>query len=237
MDVRVGTSGWSYPGWLRRFYPAGLLFGEWLAYYADRFSTVEVNMTFYRWPKPAVLKSWVENTPAGFAFSLKANREITHIKRLKKAGREVAFFYRLARSLGGKLGCILFQLPPSLARDDGLLKDFLSVLSPEFCNVIEFRHSSWYSEKVYSLLRSYRTSFCVVSSSKVPPVVVLTSTTAYFRFHGLTGGYRYEYSEPELREWAGRIKSLAAPETFVFFNNDYQARAVTNAVRLKELLA
>lgn len=237
MEVWVGTSGWSYPGWRLRFYPAGLPSGEWLAYYAGRFTTVEVNMTFYRFPKPAVLKSWVENTPAGFTFSLKANREITHIKRLKKVGHEVAFFYRLAGALGGKLGCILFQLPPSLAHDDVLLKNFLSVLSPEFRNVIEFRHPSWYSEEVYGLLRSYRVSFCAVSSSKVPAAAVLTSATAYFRFHGLTGGYRYEYSESELGEWAGRIKALAAPETFVYFNNDYQARAVMNAERLRVFLA
>jgi uncharacterized protein YecE (DUF72 family) len=235
-NLHLGTSGWSYPGWRGRFYPAGLPARGWLPFYAETFRTVEVNMTFYRLPRPDDFKKWSDLTPPGFLFTLKANRQITHIKRLRNVGHDVAFFYRLARNLGDKLGCVLFQFPPAVTRDDDLLRDFLSTLSPEVRNVIEFRDPSWYAGDVQAMLRTYRATFCVVSSAKVPPTAVLTSDTAYFRFHGLTGGYRHDYSDDELREWAAVIRSLNAAETFAYFNNDYQAHAVFNARRLREIL-
>ncbi len=234
--VRVGTSGWSYPGWRGRFYPTGLPARGWLPYYAERFDTVEVNMTFYRLPKPDDLKRWADLVPPGFLFTLKANRQITHVKRLRDPGHDVAFFCRLAGSLGDKLGCILYQVPPALGRDDALLRDFLAVLPAGCRNVIEFRDPSWYAAEVYGLLRSAGAAFCIVSSAKVPPEAVVTSPTAYFRFHGLTGGYRHDYSEEELRHWAGVIREAGAAETFAYFNNDYQAHAPANARRLREIL-
>jgi uncharacterized protein YecE (DUF72 family) len=234
--LHLGTSGWSYQGWRERFYPAGLPTKAWLPFYSQTFDTVEINMTFYRLPTREILANWADVTPAGFTFTLKANRRITHLHRLRDAGHDVSFFYRLASTLGDKLGCILFQLPPALVRDDALLKDFLSILSPEYRNVIEFRHPSWYAGEVYDLLRTYGAGFCIVSSAKVPPDAVRTSDTAYFRFHGLTGGYRHDYSEDELRHWAEVIKATGGTERFVYFNNDYQAFAVQNALRLAELL-
>jgi len=235
-NLHLGTSGWSYPAWRGRFYPAGLPSNGWLPFYAGSFNTVEINMSFYRLPKPELLKRWSDLTPDGFLFTLKANRQITHLKKLRNVGHEVSFFYHLARNLGSKLGCILYQFPPAIARDDLLLRDFLSVLSPEYRNVVEFRDPSWYAEEVYGLLRTHRATFCIVSSARVPPDPIMTSDTAYFRFHGLTGGYRHDYSEPELREWAGVIRATGAAETFAYFNNDYQAHAVENARRLRELL-
>lgn len=234
--LHLGTSGWSYPGWRGRFYPAGLPSRGWLPFYAESFNTVEINMTFYRLPRPDDFKKWSDLTPPGFTFTLKANRQITHTKKLRNVGHEVSYFYRLARNLGDKLACILYQFPPAIVRDDSLLRDFLSALSPEYRNVIEFRDPSWYAEEVYGLLRAHRTTFCIVSSAKVPSDAVLTSETAYFRFHGLTGGYRHDYSDEELREWAGVIGATGAAETFAYFNNDYQAYAVRNALRLREIL-
>jgi uncharacterized protein YecE (DUF72 family) len=234
--LHLGTSGWSYQGWRGRFYPAGLPAKGWLPFYAQAFNTVEINMTFYRLPTREILANWADVTPPGFTFTLKANRRITHLNRLRNVAHDVSFFYRLASTLGDKLGCILFQLPPPLTRDDALLKDFLSVLSPEYRNIVEFRDPSWYAGEVYDLLRTYRAGFCTVSSAKVPPDAVLTSATAYFRFHGLTGGYRHNYSEDELRHWAKVIRATGGAETFVYFNNDYQAFAVQNAFRLAEIL-
>ena len=127
-------------------------------------------------------------------------------------------------------------MPPAIHRDDQLLRDFLAALSPEFKNVIEFRDPSWYAPDVYEILRSQAAIFCIVSSAKVPAAAVRTSDTAYFRFHGLTDGYRHDYSEAELGEWAGVVRAAGAAETFAYFNNDYQAAAVRNAVRLRELL-
>jgi uncharacterized protein YecE (DUF72 family) len=232
----LGTSGWSYPGWKGRFYPADLSAHEWLSFYTQHFATVEINMTFYRFPKSETLQAWLERTPPHFSFTLKANRRITHTKRLKNVKSEVRYFYILADSLREKLGCILFQLPPSITLNLEILDDFLRTLSPNYKNVIEFRHESWYDEKAYELLRTHGVTFCTVSSGKVPKTVVETGEVAYFRFHGLTGGYRYNYSDEELREWAETIRNARAQECYVYFNNDYQAYAVGNCLKLGEYL-
>ncbi len=236
MIYHLGTSGWSYNDWRGRFYPQEISQKKWLPFYAQHFSTVEINMTFYRYPKPETLKGWLDKVPEDFKFTLKANRQITHRKRIKGVKNEVRYFYILADSLGQKLGCILFQLPPSLTLDLVLLEEFLSTLSPTYKNVIEFRHESWYQDEVCKLLKSYKVIFCTVSSTKVPKAVIETADSAYFRFHGLTGGYKYSYSEEELKKWAETIRETKVKECFVYFNNDYHAYAVENCKRLSELL-
>ncbi|NIM59497.1 MAG: DUF72 domain-containing protein [Candidatus Aminicenantes bacterium] len=236
MIYHLGTSGWSYNDWRGRFYPEEISQKEWLPFYSQHFSTVEINMTFYRYPKPETLKGWLDKVPEDFKFTLKANRQITHRKRIKGVKNEVRYFYVLADSLGHKLGCILFQLPPFLTMDLVLLEEFLSTLSPKYKNVIEFRHESWYEDEVYKLLKSYNVIFCTVSSAKVPKDVVETAESAYFRFHGLTGGYKYSYSEKELKKWAETIRKTKVMESFVYFNNDYHAYAVENCRALREFL-
>jgi uncharacterized protein YecE (DUF72 family) len=236
MIYHLGTSGWSYPGWVSLFYPEDLSSKDWLSFYSQHFSSVEINMTFYRFPKPDTLKSWLDKTPPNFTFTLKANRQITHLKKIRNVQHEVRYFYILANSLKEKLGCILFQLPPSIHFDLTLLQDFLASLSPDYKNVIEFRHESWYQEAVYDLLRSAKVTFCIVSSAKVPGTIIETADTAYVRFHGLTGEHRHNYTDDELKEWAEKIKMIQARECFIYFNNDYQANAVTNAKTLEPLL-
>jgi len=236
MIYHLGTSGWSYADWKGRFYPEELSQKKWLPFYAEHFNTVEINMTFYRFPKAETLKGWLKKVPAYFKFTLKANRQITHYKKIKGVKSEVRYFYMLADSLQEKLGCILFQLPPSLILDLELLEDFLSILSPEYQNVIEFRHESWYTDKVYELLKSYKVIFCIVSSKKVPKTIVETAETCYFRFHGLTGGYKYNYPDEELKKWAETIKNTNAEECYIYFNNDYHAYAVANSKGLSEFL-
>lgn len=237
MKIHIGTSGWSYPGWRGRFYPPEIKPPDWLEYYASHFDTVEINMTFYRSPKPEILHGWATRTPADFLFTLKANRQITHLKKLKKVEHDLEHLAYLARQLRGKAGCLLYQLPPSLSRDLELLESFLKTLPTGFRQVIEFRHPSWYDPAVYELMSGAGAIFCVVSSSRVPPEVVVTAPVAYFRFHGLTGGYRYRYSDEELKKWAEAIRQCGATEAFVYFNNDYQAHAVFNALKLRELLS
>lgn len=236
MIYHLGTSGWSYPGWVSLFYPEDLSSKDWLSFYSQNFSTVEINMTFYRFPKPETLRGWLDKTPPHFSFTLKANRQITHLKKIRNVQHEVRYFYILANSLEEKLGCILFQLPPSIHFDLPLLENFLTSLSPDYKNVIEFRHESWYQQAVYDLLRSAKVTFCIVSSAKVPGTVIETADTAYFRFHGLTGEHRHNYTDDELKEWAEKIKIIQARECFIYFNNDYQAYAVTNAKTLEPLL-
>lgn len=236
MKLHVGTSGWSYSGWRGLFYPEELAPSEWLNYYSQHFSTVEINMTFYRFPRPETLIRWAKLTPEGFTFSLKANRRITHLKKLRDVRSDLRYMYILAQSLGKKLGCLLFQLPPSLRLDLALLEDFLNQLETRFRNVIEFRHPSWYAEAVYNLLRQKRVIFCIVSSRQVPPETVVTAPSAYVRFHGLTAGYRYFYPDSELEVWASNLSQLPVEEFFIYFNNDYQAHAVQNALHLRTLL-
>ncbi len=237
MLYHLGTSGWSYPHWRLKFYPAGLGSRKWLEFYARSFSTVEVNMTFYRWPKPETLRAWLGQTPPGFAFTLKAHREITHLKKLRRVGSQVRSFYGLAEALKEKLGCILFQLPPSIKLDLELLGEFLKTLSPEHKNVIEFRDPSWYTAGVGDMLREAGVCFGAVSSAQMPPDVMETAGFAYFRFHGLTGGYRYRYTDADLAGWARSMKGLAASrECFAYFNNDHNAHAVENCLRLGEIL-
>jgi uncharacterized protein YecE (DUF72 family) len=236
MTIHLGTSGWSYPGWSALFYPEDLSSKDWLDFYSRHFDTVEINMTFYRFPKPETLRGWLDKTPPHFVFTLKANRQITHLKKIRDVYHEVRYFYILANSLKEKLGCILFQLPPSIRFDLPLLEDFLATLSPEYKNVIEFRHESWYQENVYELFRSHKVTFCAVSSAKVPRTVVETADTAYFRFHGLTGEHRHNYADDKLKEWAEAIKTVQAKECFIYFNNDYQAYAVENAKALENML-
>jgi uncharacterized protein YecE (DUF72 family) len=232
----LGTSGWSYPGWKGRFYPPELPSSEWLSYYSGRFSTVEINMTFYRFPKRETLRGWLERTPAHFTFTLKANRRITHLKKLRDVQSEVRYFTLLADSLREKLGCLLFQLPPSIKKDLELLDKFLLTLSPEHKNIVEFRDESWYDESVVERLRARNVTFCTVSSAQVPDTLMESSNVAYFRFHGLTGGHRHKYSDEELTQWAERISWAKAEERFVYFNNDYQAYAIDNCLKLAELL-
>jgi uncharacterized protein YecE (DUF72 family) len=235
-SYQLGTSGWSYSGWKGLFYPPDLPSSDWLTFYAGHFPTVEINMTFYRFPTPETLLGWLEKTPAHFRFTLKANRQITHLKKLRNVRSEVRYFNILAGSLREKLGCLLFQLPPSITCDLPLLKDFLSTLSPEFKNVIEFRHESWYEESVWEQLRARRVTFCTVSSGQMPGAPVETSPVAYFRFHGLTGGHRYNYADEELVQWAETIRAAKAEECYIYFNNDYQAYAVANCQKLAGLL-
>lgn len=237
MTYHLGTSGWSYPGWKGKFYPVDLPARDWLPFYANHFSTVEINMTFYRFPKPETLRNWLERTPSHFTFTLKANRQITHRKKLQHVRSDVRYFYILADSLGDRLGCILFQLPPSITLDLTLLQDFLATLETRYRNVIEFRHESWYEERVYEILRLAGITFCTVSSAQVPATAAVTAPVAYFRFHGLTGGYRYHYSDEELSAWAQVIRATKADQIYIYFNNDYQANAVRNCLKLRKLLS
>jgi uncharacterized protein YecE (DUF72 family) len=236
MICHLGTSGWSYSDWRGKFYPEEMAQREWLPYYAQHFSTVEINMTFYRFPRPETLRGWLDKTPPGFALTLKANRQITHLKKIKGVKSQVRYFYFLADSLRERLGCILFQLPPSLTFDLDLLKDFLLTLSPQYKNVIEFRHESWYREEVYELLRAHNVIFCVVSAPELPDHIVETSEISYFRFHGRIGWYKYNYSDEELEKWSEAIKKTKAKECYIYFNNDYQAYAVWNCKKLSKLL-
>ncbi|RLJ70930.1 uncharacterized protein YecE (DUF72 family) [Hydrogenivirga caldilitoris] len=233
----LGCSGYFYWGWKGKFYPQELQPKEWLSYYARLFNTVEINSTFYNFPKVSNLRRFYKETPRGFLFSVKMNRTITHVRKLRDVADMIRDFYGVVREgLREKLGCILFQLPPSYKYSEQNLERVLCQLDSDFKNVIEFRHESWWRDEVYKALRDRDITFCSVSSPKFPEVLIQTSDTVYIRFHGKEGWYRYNYSEEELKEWAERIRNSSAREVFAYFNNDYNAYAPHNCLKLAELL-
>jgi uncharacterized protein YecE (DUF72 family) len=233
-DIRIGTSGWHYSDWTGRFYPADLPKSKWLKFYAGHFDTVEINNTFYHQPKQQTFKNWRMQVPKNFLFIVKANRFITHIKRLKDVQEPLERFFEGVRLLKSNLGPILYQLPPSMHKDLDRLRDFLKILPKKPASVFEFRHESWFSQDCYELLKEFNTAFCIHDLMAVPRII--TSDVIYVRFHGTTGRYRGNYSKPALRDWADWAKDNMKGKKafFAYFNNDYNAYAIYNAKTLKE---
>ena len=234
----IGTSGWYYDHWRHRFYPDELVKAKWLEFYVTHFTTVELNNSFYRLPSEDAFAAWRESSPADFTFAVKVSRFITHIKRLKDTEESIARFISRAKILGGKLGPLLYQLPPNMHRNDERLECFLSILPRGMKHVFEFRHQSWLEEKVFEILRKYNAGFCVFDMPSLSCPLVATADFAYIRFHGSTGLYSSCYSDKELADWARKLASLAAnlKAVYIYFNNDAEAFAVKNAVTLHDYL-
>ncbi len=235
-DFRIGCSGWIYPHWGGLFYPEGLPQRQWFDFYARVFNTVEVNATFYRFPTGKMVQAWHKKGPAGFVFTLKAFRGITHLRKFRGTAELVRRFYAMGEVLGEKLGGFLFQLPPSLQYDRDLLLHILDQLDPRFANTLEFRHESWFREETEVILRERNVAMCIVSAPGLPEHVVVTAPHAFVRFHGKSAWYAYRYSRTELRSWARRLKDLPAERVFIYFNNDWNAWAPENALQLEEIL-
>jgi uncharacterized protein YecE (DUF72 family) len=239
--VRIGCSGWNYASWRDSVYegrPARL----WLEHYARLFDTVEVNNTFYRLPARPAVASWEQTAPPGFLFALKASRYLTHIKRLRELEAGLARFYERIEPLlqSPKLGPLLWQLPPTFKRDDGRLAEALARLPRGQRHAFEFRHASWFAEPVYDLLRRHGAALVIADRPEIRSFQahVFTAPWTYVRFHHGSRGRRGNYSESELQEWAERFRAWRREvEIFAYFNNDWEAFAVRNALRLKELLA
>jgi uncharacterized protein YecE (DUF72 family) len=239
-DVRIGCSGWNYPHWRERVYPPGVPQHRWLEHYATLFDTVEVNATFYRLPTESAVRGWVEQTPPGFLFAVKASRYLTHIRRLRDLEDGVRRFYERIEPLvrSPKLGPVLWQLPPTFKRDDERLAAALEAL-PEGRHSFEFREPSWYVDEVYALLREHGAALVIPDSPKYPfRELVLTADWTFVRLHRGSRGRRGNYSERELEEWAKRIASWrdAGADVHAYFNNDWEGFAVRNGLRLRKLL-
>ena len=238
LRYHIGTSGWHYDHWRHTFYPEALAKAKWLEFYATHFTTVEVNNSFYRLPSGTTFAAWRDSSPANFAFAVKVSRFITHIKRLKNAQEAVETFMSRARILGGKLGPLLYQLPPNMHRDDDRLESFLSTLPQGMKHVVEFRHQSWLDDEVFGILHKYNTGLCVFDMPSLSCPLVATANFAYIRFHGSTGLYSSCYSDEELAGWAKRLADLATnlEAMYIYFNNDAEAFAVRNAITLRGYL-
>lgn len=235
-EALVGCSGWYYYHWKGKFYPEQVPKTEWFDFYQQRFRTVELNAPFYRWPSLDTVRRWIRAACPGFTYSVKVNRLITHQKRFHSTAQLIRDFYELLCPMGEKLACVLFQLPPSLRFDESLLDSIIGQLDPAFVNVVEFRHTSWWNERVYRKLKEAGVTFCSVSAPSLPDRIVLTTQVLYIRFHGIDRWYRYEYSEQQLAQWAARIRESGATRCFAYFNNDWNGAAPRNASKLAELL-
>jgi uncharacterized protein YecE (DUF72 family) len=238
-SLHIGTSGWSYKDWAGIFYPAGLSRSKWLDYYAERYTSVEINSTFYRLPFSNMVSSWRRRAPDGFVFSVKGSRRTTHTKKLQDVEEEVATFSERTADLNEHLGPTLWQLPPQLRRNVDLLGDFLRLLPSDRRHAVEFRHPSWLDKSVYRLLRASQVALVSVSSRAMPPDFSLTAEFTYIRFHGLEGGFYHDYSKDELQPWSEHVHNCLTRglDVFAYFNNDGDAHATANARLFREITA
>jgi len=216
MDVLTGTSGFSYTAWRGSFYPAKMPSAKMLAFYASKLGAVEINNTFYRMPKPALLERWAAQTPATFRFVLKSPRSITHMRRLVGADELVKRLAATAGALADRLGPILFQLPANLRKDVGVLEAFLSVVAAAGVRAaFEFRHESWLADDVYAALADHEAALCVADSEELATPLVATARWTYLRLR------RQDYDPRALRRWAKRLSAQTSLETaFVFFKHE-----------------
>ena len=235
-ELRIGTSGWTYDHWKKLFYPENLPKSRRLEYYGKHFDTVELNATFYRLPKPKTFENWKRRTPDYFLWAVKANKYITHTKRLKEPVEALERFYAAASGLEKKLGPILFQLPPSLSFDEKEFNNFCQSLNPSQRHTLEVRHPSWISDRLFSILKKFNIALCIADTAgRYPYHEVVTADFLYIRLHGSKKLYASEYSEGELQAWAEKITGWGK-DTYLYFDNDFGGYAVKNAKRLKKIL-
>ncbi|HBZ72789.1 MAG TPA: DUF72 domain-containing protein [Deltaproteobacteria bacterium] len=231
MRVAAGTSGFAYKEWKGVFYPADLPSARMLRFYAGHFSTVEINHTFYRLPRPELLEGWAEEVPAGFSFALKAPRRITHVQRLAGVEDALRAFERAAQALGTKRGPTLYQLPPYLRKDATRLRGFLELLPAGGRVAFEFRHPSWFDDEVYGLLREHGAALCLAEADDFATPIVSTAAFGYLRLRCR------EYSQDALRAWSERLRGAAWTEAWVFFKHDDAGTAPRLATELARLVA
>lgn len=241
MSVRIGTSGWSYDHWAEVLYRRGLPSARRLARYVEVFDTVELNASFYRWPKDATFAGWRQQLPDGFTMSVKAHRGLTHYRRLTAPEPWIERFESCWQTLGRHRGVLLVQLHPEQARDDARLDTFLAGMPTDIRVAVELRHPSWNHSDVYALLQRRKAAYVVMSGPGLPCIPRTTTDFTYIRMHGPDQNSMYAGSYPskELRSWADRIAAWGAEgvDVWMYFNNDLGGHAVRNALSLRELLS
>jgi uncharacterized protein YecE (DUF72 family) len=238
-EIRIGTSGWNYRHWRGVFYPEGLPTKRWFEFYKDYFDTVEINNTFYHLPTAEVFCAWARQAPAGFLYAAKANRYLTHMKKLRDPAEPLELFLDRVRRLKDHLGPILYQLPPHWRCDVARLADFIQHLPADLRHVFEFRDTSWCHEEVKALLTKTGMNYCIHDSRRFDCPAWVTGPLVYIRFHGPRDQRRNGcYNRAHLFGWAEKIRQFhqSGRDVFVYFNNDTCGHAVTNARELQRML-
>jgi uncharacterized protein YecE (DUF72 family) len=229
LRLHLGTSGFAYKEWRGSFYPEGLRAEDMLGFYAGRFSSVEINNTFYRMPSAPLLEKWSQEVPDGFDFVLKAPRRITHVKRLREVGDDVRFLVQVASTLGSRLGPLFYQLPPTLKKDLPLLRELLAASSEARRAAFEFRHPSWMEEDTWSLLHEQGAALCLAESDEdTVPSIPAGGSWGYLRLR------RMEYTDEALTDWVTRVRSQPWSDVWVFFKHEDAGHGPALAARFLE---
>lgn len=226
MQLLIGTSGFSYTAWRGGFYPEKLPQAKMLAYYAGIFPTVEINNSFYRMPTAELLGKWAAETPEGFQFAVKSPKRITHEKRLADVAGEVERLGAAARSLGSKLGPVLFQLPPNMKKDVPRLDAFLAGLPGGLAAAVEFRHDSWFGDDVYTCLRARNAALCIADAEDLTTPVEATAGWGYLRLR------REDYDQPAVARWGEIITARPWTKAYVFFKHEDTGKGPVAAEQL-----
>ncbi|MGN6196435.1 MAG: DUF72 domain-containing protein [Ginsengibacter sp.] len=233
----IGCSGFHYNHWKEIFYPKGTPQRIWFEYYCQHFNTLELNVTFYRFPDISVFKGWYQRSPANFLFSVKAPRLITHYKKMNDCEKLIDNFYvTVEEGLKEKTGCLLFQFPPRFDFTEERLDKIINNLNPSFPNVVEFRHHTWWNEKVYKTLGKNEITFSGMSHPSLPETIVENTSLFYYRMHGVPQLYQSPYSLEYLQSFVDEINSSKKiKNAFIYFNNDIGGNAVKNAKEMIEM--
>ncbi len=235
----IGCSGYFYFHWKAKFYPEDIKPSQFFSYYQSIFDTVEINSTFYNFPKESTIKRMYNTSKEDFVYAVKMNKIITHLKKFDNVDKDLERFYHVVSYLKEKLGVILIQLPPSFKYSEDNLTKIVDALTPysNFKNAIEFRHSSWWNERTYQMLSDNDLIFVNVDAKSLPQDMIKTTSTGYVRFHGREKWYKYDYAKDELKIKAKEIIMRNFGEVYVYFNNDYNAYAPKNALTFKEIIS
>jgi len=234
MDWFIGCSGFHYKHWKNVFYPEGLPQTKWFDFYCRHFNTLELNVTFYRFPQLSFLQTWHQKSPDNFRFSVKAPRAITHYKKFNGVTDLISSFYdTINDGLQQKLGPVLFQMPPNFHYDDEKLNRIIKNLDPSFNNVIEFRNNSWWRDDVYKILSEHHITFCGMSHPTLPDDIIQNTQIVYYRFHGVPNLYSSPYSIEKLQKFVDALKrNTTLQQGWFYFNNDVNAFAIDNAKQM-----
>lgn len=234
--IYIGCSGFHYKEWKNVFYPEGLPQTKWFQFYCNKYNTLELNVTFYKFPTEKSLIKWYNISQDDFMFSVKVPKAITHFKKFNDCESMLEDFYNtIQMGLQHKLGCILFQLPPQLIYSEELLDKILSSLNTSYKNVIEFRHASWWNEIVFQKLRKHNIIFCGISYPKLPDDIIQTNKNLYYRFHGVPVLYKSLYTKKNLENIYNEIKKQKPTEAWIYFNNTWGTAALENSEFLKSI--
>jgi uncharacterized protein YecE (DUF72 family) len=238
MQYFIGCSGFHNKDWKEVFYPKGLPQSKWFEFYCTQFNTLELNTTFYRFPRIETLLQWYNKSPNGFKFSVKAPRLITHYKQFNDVARLLNDFYTsVQEGLREKLGCVLFQLPARIAYSEAFLQRITQSLDNSFTNVVEFRHISWWNQFVFDELAKHNISFCSISIKNLPAEIIGNTPLLYYRFHGIKKLYFSEYTKQTIKNFSIELNTKQnIREAYIYFNNTATTAAINNARQLKKEL-